>query len=232
MRDPVRLSCIVPAYNEAPRIAAVLTVLLACENVDEIIVVDDGSSDGTDTIVEEIEQYFAKLSLVRQLRNGGKTRAVMAGLLAARGEYVLLLDSDLVGLAPSDIDRLIVPVLSGRAMASLSLRRNAPKPWHWLGVDYISGERVMPRAVLADRMADLDRLPRFGLEVFMNRLWIAADMNVAVVPWPGVTSPMKYEKRGRMRGLMADLGMLHDIFRTIGPIAAIAQIIALRALRV
>lgn len=230
MSNAIRLSCIVPAYNEAPRIAAVLAVALATDIVDEVIVIDDGSTDGTTDVVEALGAE--RLRLIRQPANGGKTRAVCAGIAAARGAHVLLLDSDLIGLAPGDLAGLIAPVVNGRADASVSLRRNAPWPWRWIGLDYISGERVMPRAVLADRIEALSRLPRFGLEVYMNRIWIEADLSIAVVRWPTVSSPMKHEKRGAMAGAIADLGMLSDIFRTIGPLAALGQIVAMRARRI
>lgn len=227
------LSCVVPAYNEAPRIGAVLDVALATAGIDEIIVVDDGSSDDTVAVVERRLTRDPRLRLIVQPENGGKTRAVAAGIQAARGRYLMLLDSDLTGLTPAALGRLAAPVLAGRAGASLSLRGNAPRSWRMLGIDYISGERVMARALLADEHETLDRLARFGLEVFMNQLWIDAGLDIAVVPWPEVASPLKSHKRGGIgAGLRADIAMLRDIFATISPGAAVAQIQAMRARRV
>ena len=90
----------------------------------------------------------------------------------------------------------------------------------------------MPRALLLEEIAALDRLPRFGLEVFMNRLWLAAGLEIAVVHWPDVASPMKHEKHGLIAGLRADAGMMRDIFRTIGPLTALRQIRGMRGRRV
>ncbi|MCA0922569.1 glycosyltransferase family 2 protein [Pseudooceanicola nanhaiensis] len=226
----LRLSCIIPAYNEAPRIARVLEVTLAAPGIDEVIVVDDGSADRTAAIAESFDD--PRLRVIRLTRNGGKTRAVAEGLTVARGAYVMFLDSDLTGLTPAHLSQLAAPVLEGRAGASISLRGNAPRTWHLLGLDYISGERVMPRALLLDEIAALDRLPRFGLEVFMNRLWIAAGLEIAVVNWPDVASPMKHEKYGLIVGIRADAGMMRDIFRTIGPMTVLRQIRAMRGRRV
>ena len=226
------LSCILPAFNEAPRIGAVLTAVAAQRDVAEVIVVDDGSQDGTAEVAERHRDRVPGLRVLRMPRNGGKTRAVAAGIAEATRSHLMLVDTDLTGLGGAHLDALVAPVADGRAGASLSLRANAPWPWRALGIDYISGERVLPRALLADRLDALDALPRFGLEVFMNELWLEAGWPVAVVPWPGGASPLKAEKAGGWRaGLRADAAMMADIFRTVGVTATARQIFALRARR-
>ncbi|WP_292912854.1 50S ribosomal protein L10 [Niveispirillum sp.] len=149
----------------------------------------------------------------------------------AKGEYLLLVDADLIGLSPADITALIAPVLSGRAGLSISLRRNAPWVWRRIGLDYISGERVLPKALIEPRLAGLANLPKFGFEVFLNELCIAAARPVAVVLWPGVISPMKAAKYGRWRGLQADIRMIGDIFRSVPATRLLRQIIVMRRLR-
>ncbi|TMV92638.1 glycosyltransferase family 2 protein [Thioclava sp. BHET1] len=226
-------SCIIPAYNEGPRIAAVLECVLRQEELSEVIVVDDGSRDDTAAIAESYRAAHPRLRVLRQSVNAGKTAAVARGIAEAQGAHLVFLDSDLLGLTPEALGALLAPVAAGRADVSLSLRRNAPRLWHAIGLDYISGERVLPRAMLADRLEELHRLPQFGLEVFMNRIWIAEQARIAVVPWPEVDSPMKHDKLGTWReGLRADARMMGDIFRTIGPVQALRQICRMRGLRV
>ncbi|WP_460275380.1 glycosyltransferase family 2 protein [Celeribacter sp. ULVN23_4] len=223
-----RLSCIIPAFNEAPRIGRVLDVTLATPEIDEVIVVDDGSSDATAEIAEARAQTCARVRVIRQAQNGGKTRAVATGLRVAQGQYVMFLDSDLMGLTPAHLSRLSQPVLSESVGASISLRGNAPAPWRLIGLDYISGERVMAKDVMATALNELDGLPRFGLEVFMNRLWLKAGTSITVVVWPDVASPLKSEKYGTFQGLKADAGMIRDIFRTVGLWTVLTQIYGLR----
>ncbi|WP_156894343.1 glycosyltransferase family 2 protein [Rhodobacter xanthinilyticus] len=224
----ISISCVIAAYNEAPRIGAVLGAVAGHPALEEVIVVDDGSRDGT----AEVVAGFSGVRLLAQPQNGGKSRAVARGIAAARGSHLLLLDADLRGLDRGAVSRLIAPVDAGAADVSLSLRANAPASWRALGLDYISGERVLPRAQLADRIAELEALPRFGLEVFLNRIWLAEAARIAVVRWPGVESPMKHEKRGWRAGLVADAKMMGDIFRTIPPREAAAQILRMRARRI
>lgn len=220
------ITCLIPAWNEAARIAAVLAAVTGHPLLARVLVIDDGSTDDTGAIA-----LACGAEVLRTPGNLGKTAALALGLAEVQTPHVLLLDADLTGLDAAAVTALIAPVLAGQAFASLSLRGNAPLIWRWIGLDYISGERVLPMALLARRLADLDRLPRFGFEVFLNRLLMDRAAPVAVVRWPAVRSPFKAQKVGILRGISADIAMLRDIFRTIPAGDCLRQILALRRLR-
>lgn len=222
------LSVIVPAWNEAARIGAVLSAAAGHPMVDEVLVVDDGSTDGT----AEVAARIPGVTVIRQPQNGGKTRALISGIAAARFSHLMFLDADLTGLTPADLTALVRPVKEGRADASISLRGNAPPPWRWIGLDYISGERVVARSHLPADLDELTRLPGFGFEVALNRRWIAAGLRLAVVSWPGVASPLKSAKQGLWAGMKSDARMMRDIFRTVSPLQALQQIVTMRRMRV
>lgn len=222
--NDVTISCIIPAYNEAVRIGEVLTSVVGHPLIDEVIVVDDGSTDGTAEVVEQI----AGLRLIRQVPNKGKTWAVTVGINEAKGSHLLLVDADLLGLSPDDLTRLITPVRDGAADVSISLRRNAPRLWHLIGIDYISGERVVRKSLFDGRMAEMRALPKFGLEVFMNDLLLARQSRIAVVNWPSVDSPFKNQKMGWRRGVIADVRMIADMVRAVSPRRIVSQIVKMR----
>src|ERR1035437_7140974 len=161
-----KISCIIPTYNEEPRIGKVLGIVVGHPLIDEVIVVDDGSKDNTQKIVSD----FKNVKLIVHKKNQGKSIAVCAGIKESSGEFIFLLDADLIGLTTSDITRLIEPVLDNLADVSISLRINSPWVWRFIGIDYISGERVLPRKFLINQLDKISSLPKFGLESFMNRI--------------------------------------------------------------
>ncbi|MBI3573619.1 glycosyltransferase family 2 protein [Candidatus Kaiserbacteria bacterium] len=221
-----KVSCIIPAYNEGPRIENVLTAAARHPLIGEIIVINDGSTDDTHDVAAKFP-----ITLITEEHNRGKTAALLRGIEAATSEFLLFLDADLVGISAADITELLTPVLSGNADTSMSLRNNYPL-WSWVGVDFLSGERVLPRAFLTPHIAKLQKLPRFGFEIFVNDLIIRACLRLAVVKWKGVASPFKYKKYGIWGGFRADLSMVREIFKTISFIDVFRQISALSALKV
>ena len=108
----MKLSIIVPAFNEAPTIAAVLRRVAAVKLDKQVIVVDDSSTDAT---VAEIEGAgVAGVTVIRHPVNRGKGAAVRSGLAAASGDVVVIQDGDLE-YDPQEFVRLIAPIASGEA---------------------------------------------------------------------------------------------------------------------
>ena len=224
---PARISCIVCALNEGPRIGAVLAVAAAHPLVAEVIVVDDGSTDET----ARVAAGFANVRVISHAVNQGKSKAVATGVAAARHELLMLLDADLKGLRLDDLTALAAPVLEGRASVSLSLRRNSLALFRWVGIDFVSGERVVDKRLLADVLRELHALPRFGLEVFMNKRIIALRLPIAIADWRAVTQSRKTEKLGWWRGIVAEWRMVVDLVDAVYPLELLTQTMHLAMLR-
>jgi glycosyltransferase involved in cell wall biosynthesis len=110
----VKLSILMPVYNEEARIADALKQALAvdypCEI--ELVVVDDGSGDGTPDALTGMDD--SRLRVFTHARNQGKGAAIRTAVQHADGEYMIILDADLE-YDPKDIPKLLAPVLDGRA---------------------------------------------------------------------------------------------------------------------
>ncbi len=217
------LSCIICAYNEAPRIGAVLTAASNHPHISEVLVINDASTDET----AEVAARFPGITLVTLPQNVGKSRALVAGLRMATHDTIMLLDADLSNITAADITALAEPVLKGSADVTISLRKNAFSFHHAIGIDFTSGERVVPKWLLADVLGVIDTLPSFGIESYMNTLIIKKGLRLKIVPWSRVTHTRKSEKYGYIRGILSDLGMTYDVLRVLSPIAIIKQNIEL-----
>ena len=97
--EPIYLSLIFPAYNEAIRLVPTLQRVLAYLSTQsytwEIIIVDDGSSDGTAEVAERLLQGRGEYRILRNEPNRGKALSVKRGLLEGQGKYLLFSDADL-----------------------------------------------------------------------------------------------------------------------------------------
>ena len=120
------VSIIVPAYNEERTIIQLLRAVRAHATAAafQIIVVDDGSTDRTVALLEEQPTLYD--TLIKNAKNGGKGAAVIAGLRAATGDYILFQDADLE-YSPSDYNALLFPVTEFGAEIVIGSRFLAPR---------------------------------------------------------------------------------------------------------
>jgi glycosyltransferase involved in cell wall biosynthesis len=111
------LSVVIPVYNEVRWVEKVLERVASADRLGcelEIVVVDDGSSDGTAEALERLAQNYAELTLIRQPCNQGKGAALRRGFTQARGDIVLVQDADLE-YSPEDYPALLRPILRDQA---------------------------------------------------------------------------------------------------------------------
>ena len=112
---PNGLSVVIPVYNEHSTITEIIQRVRQTGLVNQIIVVDDGSSDGTRQVLEQLAQRGeADLQIEFHERNSGKGAAVRTGINLALGDLVLVQDADLE-YDPRDYPSLLAPILEGRA---------------------------------------------------------------------------------------------------------------------
>jgi len=138
----MRVSFLVPAYNEAATIEALLDAVWALELEKQIVVVDDGSTDATGDIVERWREGRKEVVLVSQ-QNRGKGAAVRAAIPHADGDISVIQDADLE-YDPADVPALIEPIERGIADVVYGSRLSGGRPqraylfWHLVGNRFLS----------------------------------------------------------------------------------------------
>ena len=138
----MRVSFLVPAYNEAATIEAVLDAVWALDLEKQLVVVDDGSTDGTGDIVERWRADHDGVVLVRQ-QNRGKGAAVRAAVPHVDGDIAVIQDADLE-YDPADVPALIEPIERGVADVVFGSRLSGGRPqraylfWHLVGNRFLS----------------------------------------------------------------------------------------------
>src|SRR5262245_41817978 len=110
----MKLSVVIPVYNEAATIAELISRVQSVEFPKEIIVVDDGSTDGTRDVLKTMEKHYQNLRVFLQPRNQGKGAALHVGFAQATGDFVLVQDADLE-YDPADYPVLLKPLIEGKA---------------------------------------------------------------------------------------------------------------------
>lgn len=136
----MKLSVIIPVYNEQATIAEIVRRVLAVDLPKELIIVDDGSTDGTRELLRQIPAEVA--TVLYHDRNQGKGAAIRTGLEHVTGEMVIIQDADLE-CDPNDFPALVRPIVEGTAQVvygSRVLRRDNPRLYRsfYLGGRFVS----------------------------------------------------------------------------------------------
>jgi glycosyltransferase involved in cell wall biosynthesis len=207
--DYRKLSVIVPVYNELNTVAEAIR---RARSVDlpldrELIVVDDGSTDGTGDLLPTLAD--SKVRVVSHPTNRGKTAAIRTGLAHATGDLVVIQDADLE-YDPEDWARLLAPILDGRARVAYGSRFNGSRRnmlfWSAFGNRFLC---LVTNALYGSRLSDVEtcyklfdrqvlqsislRSERFGFEPEVTAKLLRAGEPIYEVP-------ISYDGRTRQEG--------------------------------
>lgn len=207
------IAAILPAYNEERNIAYVLGILLETDMLDEIIVVDDGSSDKTAEIAGRLAEGDRRVRLLRHEKNRGKGQAIFTAWAATSAPTLLLLDADLHDLTPGHLRALLAPVLDRRADMTLGLfwgGRIVTDLSH-LATPFLTGQRGLRADLL--RYVSQQAAAGYGFEVALTIAARQQAYHTRVVPLKGVWHPPSEFHRGGFNGVVWRARMYGDILR-------------------
>ena len=211
MSAPVALlSIVVPVYNEEATVRAVLTRLreIALPLPREIIVVNDGSTDGTRTVLDGLEPA-PEVRIVHAPVNGGKGSAIRIGFAEARGDIVAIQDADLE-LDPAQLAALVEPILRGETgvvYGSRFLAGRPDAPWRTIAAN--RALTALTNVLFGARLTDMEtcyKVMRTGiarsLGLRANRFDIEPEITAKLLRAGHaiVERPVRFEPRSRAAG--------------------------------
>jgi glycosyltransferase involved in cell wall biosynthesis len=205
------ISIIVPVYNEARTVRQVIERLLQIPlpAAREIVVVNDGSTDGTRDVLEGIAPVEGVLSIVHAATNGGKGSAIRIGLSHARGTIVAIQDADLE-LDPVQLAALVQPILDGEAdvvYGSRFMRGRPPGPW--LSIAANRGLTWLTNVLFGGRLTDMETCYKImaapvarSLQLESNRFDIEPEITAKLLRQRRriVERPVAFDPRNRDSG--------------------------------
>ncbi|MBP1694604.1 MAG: LmbE-like protein [Chloroflexi bacterium] len=209
------IAAVIPAFNERGRLKNVLQAVSELPELTEIIVVDDGSTDGTELDALEVRSADPRIRTLRQEPNQGKARAMTIGAQAAQSELLLFLDADLYNMNPENVRALIEPVRSGKADMTIGVFRGGK--WN---TDlsqrvnpYLSGQRCIPRQLFFE--VPLDKVVGYGIEAAFTIVSHQKHWRTRFVPLRGAYHDPSEVRRGSLwKGLRWKMGMFSQIYQT------------------
>jgi glycosyltransferase involved in cell wall biosynthesis len=200
------VSTVIPARDERATIGEVVRQLLAHPLIDEVIVVDDASTDGT---AEEARALGA--TVISMPQNGGKAAAMSLGVAAARNDVVLFSDADVIGLDHGMVSRIVEPVTSGRYAMYVGIRG---RKTYWVNrllhfTPILGGERAIRRD-LWDQVPSTYK-KNFQIEIALNFFAKLNGHRMGFTVVHGLGQVIKEKKRGLLPGLWQRMSMIGDI---------------------
>lgn len=207
---------VIPAYNEAENLPPVLNAVCAAEWLEEIVIVDDGSTDATFEVARYKAERDHRLVVIGLPENQGKAAAMLTGVRALHTDLVIFLDADLVGLTPLHLQQLQSLQKSGShemTVAVFQIGRtltNVPQRI----VPHLSGQRCLWRLEAEEALIPLGA-DRYGVETGLTIHAKRHHWQIRKILWHGVTHHMVYQKRTMIDGLHNRWQMYSQIMTVI-----------------
>lgn len=208
----MKISVIIPAYNEQATIAEVIKTVKKVPEIISIIVVSDGSTDRTVEIAHSLDVQVYEIG-----KNIGKGGAIKRGFDKTNSEILLFLDADLIGLKTEHIYSLVDPIIDDLADMTIGLfsKGRLLTDLPQFITPYLSGQRAMKREII-ETIPDLDLL-KYGLEMAITKTVKKYNYRVAKVKLYNLTQRIKEEKYGIVEGTKKRLQMYLDIINQLKP---------------
>jgi polyisoprenyl-phosphate glycosyltransferase len=195
---------VIPARDEESTVGDVVRAARGARGVGRVVVVDDGSADGTAAAARA-----AGASVLSTHSRGDKGRALALGVSATTADVLIFFDADILGTLPRHFEILAGPVLAGGCALSCGIVDYGWKSPLFLRLPPITGLRSLPRAIFA--AVPEERRNGFRIEIMINEVVARGRLPSTIRVLRGISHRSKIEKAGWRRGLPSHLAMTGEL---------------------
>ncbi len=187
-----RVSIIICTFNEEKTISEVVTSCCKYNKEDEVIVVDDGSTDNTESILVELQKRFT-FRYEKLPKNKGKSWAMAHGVEISMNEIILFCDADLSNITKEHFDNILQPIFDNSADMVLGQPSETFIDYRINPFRSLTGERVLFKNDILPILNNIREI-RFGVETFINLYFQSKGKRIKYVLLHGLKHPTKYSK--------------------------------------
>lgn len=207
-----KIAAIICVFNEEKTIKEVTTIV--CDYFfDEIIVVNDGSTDRTADILAELSG-FPRLKCITLPENKGKGYAMATGVENSTSEIIVFVDADLSNLKEEHFEQLITPVFSNEADMVLGQATETLINYKINPFKSFTGQRALLKKDILPILEEIKK-SRFGVETLINIYYKSKKKKVIFINLKGLKHPMKYKKTTFLKATKQFLFEAKEIIYTL-----------------
>lgn len=208
----IKVSAIIPAYNEAKNIVRVLAVLRQVSAIKETTVVSDGSTDDTVRLARD----FGGVKSLEIRQNAGKTKAVSRGVNEAEHPTIMFIDADLINLNEKHVSDLVEKYCEGFDMV---IMYKGSQPWVFRkllqSAPAVSGTRILDKKYFLE--VPFRETDRFQFENRINNYFLENNLSIGISPAEEVHDTRKFVKYPFLKGLVLDIKGGWQVLASDGP---------------
>jgi glycosyltransferase involved in cell wall biosynthesis len=211
--ESCNVTAVVCAFNEEHTIFGVLQTLSQNPLLDEIIVINDGSTDGTSAVLKAFK-HNTRIHVIEFSENKGKGAAMAEGIRRSNGDILLFVDADLLNFDTRYVDELIRPLLEGKADMVVGHPTTNNTIDKFDPFKQLAGERAVLKKDILPLLTRIEK-SRFGVETLINLYYQINKKRVQSIALRGLIHPVKLQKYTTPEALWMYSKATYEIIRTM-----------------